>query len=233
MSLNPFATVKSYSEILTKIATWTFFVSLAVTVVLRLRWPLIDTALGMLSPKIPIAGVELPLGTLAPAFAMALISRVTKLHDRLSDVLGIRRRFDRQEILLPLAAMSGAMLTPAQLERIDAERNNLMGQVYYAYASSDPSKSKIDPHYVTMALDQWSWYWILLEALFIIGCGGAVLYLIGDHIVGGAAAWLVVIGLGVLQWIRSSCRGYAADEIREILKVAGAQAAIQSVFSAL
>lgn len=233
MSLNPFLTVKSYSEMLTKVATWTFFVSLAVTVVLRVRWPLIDAGLGTLSPQIPVAGVELPLGTLAPAFVMALISRVVKLHDRLSDLLGIRRRFDRQEILLPLAAMSGAILTPTQVERIDAARNNLMGQIFYAYASSDPSKSKIDPHYVTMALDQWSWYWILLEALFVIGCGGAVLFLVGDHLVGGAAAWLVVVGLGTLQLIRSSCRGYAADEIREILKVPGARATIQGVFNAL
>jgi len=233
MSLNPFATVKSYSAMLTKIATWTFFVALGVTVVLRVRWPLIDTALGKLGPKVPIAGVEFPLGTLVPAFAMALISRVTKLHDRLSDLLGIRRRFDRGEILLPLAAMSGAVLTLDQVEGIDAVRNNLMRQVFYAYASSDPSKSKIDTHYVTMALDQWTWYWIVLEALFVVGLSGAVLFLVGDHLAGGAAAWIVVAGFGVLQWIRTSCSQYATDEIREILKVDGAREAIRSVFSAL
>lgn len=233
MSLNPFATVGNYPAMLTKIATWTFFVSLGATAVLRLRLPAVEGALGFFSFAIPVAGIEFPVGTLVPAFAMALISRVAKLHDRLSDLTGIRRRFDRQEILLPLASASGAELTLDQLGRLDANRNNLMGQAFYRFVSSDSSKSKIDTHYVTMALDQWSWYWVVLEALFVVGVAGGVLYVFGDYRLGGLAAWIILGGTALLQWIRSSCSEYAADEIREILKVDGARTAIRSAFGAL
>lgn len=74
---------------------------------------------------------------------------------------------------------------------------------------------------------------MLLEALFVVALAGAVLYLSGDYWLGGLAAWVVLAGIACLQWIRSSCSGYAADEIREILKVDGAQAAIRSAFFAL
>lgn len=156
MSLNPFTTVGNYSAMLNKIAAWTFFVSLGAIWLVRSRLPCVNAVLGTMSFQIPVAGVDLPLGTLAPAFGIALISRVTKLHDRLSDLLGIRRRFDRQEILLPLASACGTTLSSDQLLRIDEKRSDLMGRVFYAYASTDSSKSKVDSHYVTMALDQWS-----------------------------------------------------------------------------
>lgn len=137
MSLNPFATLGDYPAMLNKIATWTFFISLAATAVVRLRLPAIDAALGTFGFNVSVAGIELPLGMILPAFGMALVSRVIKLHDRLSDLFGIRRRFDRQEILLPLASASGAALTPTQLDRVDASGSDLMGKVFYAYVSSD------------------------------------------------------------------------------------------------
>src|SRR6266487_2912905 len=129
MSLNPFATVGDYPAMLNKIAWWTFFTSLLATLLVRWRLPVIDAALEAVSfgVKVPVAGNMFSLGSLIPAFTMALVSRVSKLHDRLSDLLGIRKRFDRQEILLPMAAASGATLTPDQLQKIDAHRNNLMG----------------------------------------------------------------------------------------------------------
>jgi hypothetical protein len=129
--------------------------------------------------------------------------------------------------------MSGATLTLDQLAKLDARRNDLMGQVFYAYASSDLAKCKIDTHNVTMALDQWSWYWIGLEAMMIVGLSGAAFYLIGDYFASGTAAWVVVAGLGALHWIRTSCRRYALDQIHLILKVNGAKDAIRQAFSAL
>jgi hypothetical protein len=164
---------------------------------------------------------------------MAFISRLFKLHDRVSDALGIRRRFDRTEILLPMAAASGASLTVDQIEQFGAERGALMGKVFYKYASSDDKKTQIDVHYVTMALDQWSWYWVILEALLVVGLGGVISILVGRRGLGLIAAGIVLAGIGLLQVVRSTCAKYARDEIREILKVKGAPAAVRNVFNAL
>ena len=233
MSLNPFSTVSDYAGMLNKIATWTFFVSVGAVVFLRWRLPMIDATLGVFTLKIPVEGLHLPIGTVAPALVLALLSRVIKLHDRLSDLLGIRARFERQEILMPLALASGATLTTSQLAKIDMHRKDLMGNAFYAYASSNPAKSKIDPHYVIMALDQWSWYWVILEALFICGIVASVLFVGRDYRVAALAISVALIGVGVLQALRHTCRRYALDEIREILKVDGAGAAIKTTFIAL
>jgi hypothetical protein len=233
MSLNPFETVHNYSEMLNKIAVYTFAVSLAMVIFMRSQSPEVDRALSSMTFAIPVGGLSLPLGTIVPAFVMAFISRVFKLHDRISDVLGIRRRFDRTEILLPMAVASGANLTVDQIDKFGAERGALMGKVFYKYASSDERKTQIDVHYVTMALDQWSWYWVILEALFVVGMGGLILTVVGRRGLGVIAAFVVLGGIGLLQVIRSTCAKYACDEMREILKVKGAQSAIRNAFNAL
>jgi hypothetical protein len=233
MSLNPFATVGTYSEMLNKIATWTFVAALVATALVRARVPQVDTALGVFSFKVPVAGMDFPLGTLLPAFGLAVLSRVAKLHDRLSDLFGIRRRFDRQEILLPMALSVGASLTPDQIEKLETNRRGLMGEVFYRFVSSDKSKSQIDSHYVTMALDQWSWYWVVLEVAFVIALAGVILFAGHDYFDATLAAWMVVLLIAVLQAIRASCVRYARAEIREILKVKDAPDLIRASFRAL
>lgn len=233
MGLNPFAPVSSYAEMLSKIAIWTFASSLGATVTLRWNCPEIDAFLGRLAVPVPIEDLNIPLGTALPAFAMALVSRIFKLHDRLSDVLGIRRRFDRQEILIPLAAATGSSLTVEQIQKVDSRRDELMGRVFYKYASSSADTSKIDVHYVILALDQWSWYWVVLEALFVMAISGGLLFFYGGAKLAVVAAWAVTAGIGLLQLIRGSCAKYAADEIREILRIDGASAEIRKAFVAL
>ena len=233
MSLNPFETVHNYSEMLNKIAVYTFAGSLAVVIFMRSQSPEVDKALSSMTFAIPVGGLSLPLGTIVPAFVMAFVSRVFKLHDRISDVLGIRRRFDRTEILLPMAAASGASLTMDQIEKFGQERGALMGKVFYKYASSDDKKTQIDVHYVTMALDQWSWYWVILEALLVVGIGGLILTFLGRRGIGVITAGVVLGGIGLLQVIRNICAKYVRDEIREILKVKGAQSSIRNAFNAL
>jgi hypothetical protein len=233
MSLNPFETVQNYSAMLNKIAVYTFCVALATVLLMRNQSQVVNDALAAMSFAIPLGSLTVPVGTLLPAFGMAFMSRVFKLHDRLSDVLGIRRRFDRTEILLPLAAASGATLSIDQIESIAKERNNLMGKVFYKFASSDEKKTKIDSHYVAMALDQWSWYWVVLEAMFVVAAGGVILLVLGHRGMAVMAAGVVFAGMALLEMIREFCAKYARDEIREILKVKGAPSEIRNAFNAL
>src|SRR5207249_3941140 len=125
-----------------------------------------------------------------PAFLVALLFRIFKMHDRLSDVFGIRKRFDLDEILAPLSKGAGVPFTKPMRARATSRRDSLMASVFYAYASGTEGKAKIDPHLVTMALDQWSWFWILAEAVFVMVATGVALLIAGRY---KAAMWVFII----------------------------------------
>src|SRR5262249_16958565 len=119
MGFNPFASVCDYPGMLNKIATYTFFVTLLVVWFLRMEIPQVATVLSNLTLHVPLAsGLTLPLGTVLPAFVGAFLSRVLKLHDRLSDMLRLRQRFDVAAILLPLAVGSGTALGIGMVRKI-------------------------------------------------------------------------------------------------------------------
>ena len=101
------------------------------------------------------------------ALLVALFTRAVKLHDLVSDVLGIRRRFDCNYILFPLAALVGENLSSRQKEAATAARSNLMRQVFYRYASSRADSPLVDKHEIEYALDQWSWFWVCVEAIVL------------------------------------------------------------------
>ena len=92
MSFNPFSSVGDYPGMLNKVATYTFFVALLLVWFVRSEIRDLDEPLSKLTLPIPIAsGLNIPLGTVLPAFVIAFLSRVLKLHDRISDVLRIRQ----------------------------------------------------------------------------------------------------------------------------------------------
>ncbi|MBZ5618797.1 MAG: hypothetical protein LAQ69_08755 [Acidobacteriia bacterium] len=153
---------------LNKIASVTFFVSIAALGLLSWQAPVLGALLPAWRVKIPQTDAEIPVAVLVGALVVAGVSRLIKLHDRLSDLFGIRRRFDVHCILLPMAAASGAALPLDQQETVRNRRKVLMTKLFYQYASSSPRKSVIEQHAITMALDQWSWYWILVEASLLL-----------------------------------------------------------------
>lgn len=167
MSLNPFATVSDYPSMLNKIATYTFFVSLLAAGIIMWQIPDLGNALPNLPVKIPDTGLKIPMTIVLASFAIAFVSRAVKLHDRLSDLFGIRKQFDILYILVPMALVAGTPLSLEQQEKIRERRHVLMNNVFYKYASSSPGKTQIEQHAVTMALDQWTWYWICVEAMCI------------------------------------------------------------------
>lgn len=118
MSLNPLATVSDYPSMLNKIAVFTFFVSLLAAGIITWQVPALKNMLPSLAVKIPETDLEVPVTILLAALVFALISRVVKLHDRLSDLFGIRKRFDVLEILVPMAFAAGTPLSLAQQEKI-------------------------------------------------------------------------------------------------------------------
>src|ERR1039457_1184872 len=73
------------------------------------------------SGQVDIEIVKVKLGYVLPALIVAVAFRIFKAHDRISDIFGIRRNFDVQEILVPLA---GEANFPVNLERLASLQRN-------------------------------------------------------------------------------------------------------------
>jgi hypothetical protein len=234
MSLNPFASVDNYAaSMLNKIGVFSFFALLGAIALLRSYLPSLDAILASLSPEIEVAGIKVGAGTVIPAILLALMSRMFKLHDRLSDLLGIRRRFDQEAILLPMALASGATLSIEQVRRLRERRREFMGLVFYKYVSSTKDKAEIDRHAITIALDQWAWYWILLEACFFALVTSIVLIIVG-HL--APAVWLLLAILtaqGLLLMSRGLSVGFALDEVALVLSERDRREDIARAFRAI
>lgn len=233
MSFNPFKAVGDYPKMLNKIAASTFFVAIGFTALLSSQFTSVRCLLEPLSIPISISGVSLPLGILLPALLVAILSRIFKLHDRISDVLNIRQRFDVGEILFPLAMGSGASLSVDQVRKIKKDREPMMYKVFYKYASSSPGKAIIETHYITMALDQWCWYWMVLEATFLSLVLAVTFLATARSPLAAIFLAVVLVAVGVLQLIRQLCSDYALQEVEAIVQEPNRRQAVAKEFNAL
>jgi hypothetical protein len=213
---NPFVTVKSYGAMLNQIAISTFAIALALVSLFRHLIPSIDKALSPFSFAIPLWNLNFPLATVAIAGAIAFTARIFKMHDIVSDLMGIRQRFDVSQILYPLALTSGAIVNGRKLRRIEEMRSDLMNETFYKYASSDATRTVIDRHLVEMALDMWRWYWACLEAIVLLIPSSALLLLYSPTKWGGGLATAVIVILFGMTFIRGHCADYARDEVAAI-----------------
>ena len=233
MSLNPFASVSDYPGMLKKIAVCLFVASLVLTVLLRSKVTALDNALAPYTFLIPILGFNLPLGTVFPAFAVTLASHILQLHDHISNVLGIRHRFDILAILFPLAIGSGASLDSHAVPKIRANRKRLMNDTFYPYASSSPNEAVIGSHYITMALDQWCWYWIVLDVSFITIIAAGILFFAKSFAWSSILLLLVISSFALLQFVRKHCEKYAFQQVELILADPKRKSSIRETFDAL
>ncbi len=91
--------------------------------------------------------------------AVAVVCRIIKLHDRVSDLFFIRQVFDTHHILFPMAQETKSNI---QSGIIKSNRVELMYKVFYSYAGY--SSPKIDSHLVRSGLDTWGWLWVMVES---------------------------------------------------------------------
>ena len=193
------------------------------------KYPRIHT--GLQSAAIPIAGVQLPWLVVAAAGSYTLFVRILKLHDRISDAFQIRRSFDVFHILLPLALGAGVSLDPLQVETVIQKRPQLMRAAFYAYATS--TNPQIDRHEITMALDQWSWYWACLEGAFAAGVGAIVFATQAGFRTAFILSVVIAALLTVSRPLYSSCTRHALSQVEAILTDPVRTAAIAREFRAI
>jgi hypothetical protein len=230
----PKLTVSDYSEMLRKLSTVAFLVTLASVSFLRSQVTAVDQFLGRfdVAPQIGVFSVPIPFGTLVLAGIVAVLTESTKLHDKISQLLGIRTVFDVRWILVPMALLSGATVDRNRFHRITADRKRLMNDVFYRYASS-AKKAVIDSHLVVQALTAWSWYWICVESLVILTVTAAVFALFGKWSAATLVLAVMLVMLLLMRVFRAEASNYAEAEVSEILADNDRRQAVKSVLDAL
>jgi len=226
--------VRNYPEMLKKIFWWDFIVVSAALWFLEQNTPFLNDTLSRLtvSLKTPAFVIDFP-GFVIPAIILAIVSKVWKFHDRLSDVLGIRQRFDLFHVLMPLAKNSRYDLTEAQVRWIMGSkrlRKLLMSVVFYKYASSGEGAAVIDRHYIEQALDQWSWYWVFLDAAFVsmITMLVSIFFIPFFYFLIPLAA--LVLCCLMLVTVKRLCVTYAESEVDQILNDEKRKSEIKEAF---
>lgn len=219
---------------LNRIFLFTLLSASIATWLLRTHFESLDDLLTFLDINVDLQFVKEVnlLGYLLPGAIVAFAARTIRLHDRISDTLGIRQRFDVHEIILPLAEQSGFPIGELSMDRLRAERRRLMGRIFYRYASStDP---KINKHLIYQALDWWSWYWVIVESVAVFIPAGIALLFSDPMWHGWAILGSCILAIvAALPFFRSHCVRYALDEVHEILSDDARKTEVQEAFRAL
>ena len=160
-----FLSVKNFQEMLIKLTFWHFIAALFCFYLLNKEVQFFtDVFDGLI---ITLWKIKFPVLLVIFAIVWAgFFSHVLKLHDRISDVFGIRSRYDQKYILLPLA--NGILDRPSkELKlKIKSQRHNAMSNMFYKFASSTDTEPLVGKHNIHQALTTFSWYWLLLEITF-------------------------------------------------------------------
>jgi len=212
---------------LAKIAIFTGVTAFLLTLLIGWHSPAIASTLDALNVDVKVWVFEkVKVGWVIPAFAIALISRIIKLHDRLSDAFRIRENFDLLEILVPLAGGVQVAVDSAMLSKVRQRRDSAMREMFFKYASS--LTPQIDGQLVISALDKWTWFWILLESVFVAFVATIVLIVLGGY---QAAAFLglgVLVGILLFRLVGPVCAPTAHAEVDAILQLPDAPGEIQA-----
>ena len=230
--MNIFGQPDSYSDMLERIFAFSIVTGLICTVVLSDASPALKDFLNSLKTAAdigPVKGIK-ALYVLIPLI-LAFFSRVVKLHDRISDLIGIRHGFDTRFILYPLATGSGTTLTDVLKRKIAKNRVKMMYAVFYPYASfRDP---KIDRQLVQTSADQWGWYWVFLESTFVFAVTTTILLFIGRNDHARICFMVILVELVFLLFLGFACRRNAKPQIDAILADGSRMSAIASEFQRL
>jgi len=224
----PFERPSNYSEMLNKIGLFTSIEAILLTILVGYSVPNVNAALGYFQIPVKIYEVNIPILYVVPGIAIAVVMRITRAHNLLSDVFRIRARFDLFRILIPLALAVGSHI---KLDDLEKERKLAMARTFYPYASfNEPAISK---ELVLSSIDSWTWYWVLLELVFLLGLTSVTL--IWFRAFESATYTLAGLSVGILifQTAFSVCGRKAKDQISEIVSVPERVTKIQADFAAI
>jgi hypothetical protein len=235
-----FSTTKNYGQALRRLASFAFYEIYLLTLIMR-SIPRVDSFFAGIEAWGPFGKVlglipnytDYNISGIAIGFAVAIFTHMFQFHERISDVMGIRRQFDHKHILVPMAIQVGTAITPAKDKKLRQQRDKLMHAVFYKYASSRNKDSIVDQHDIEHALNAWSWLWVFVEgAVYWIITAIVALLMDDKHlaIILASGSFLAVV---IATFQRLRLPGYARPQIETILNNQGANAEVRETFDAL
>ena len=153
--------------------------------------------------------LPIPGGFLFPALAVGMLTRVFRLHARISDWLGIRETFDIEVIMREFAMDLDLDVTSLTYDQLAENRHSIMRSTFYAFVSG--SHPAVDEQLIHQAL---------------VACGPIVQGLKPA----GVAAALAAFGLPA---VRRQCVRYAIAQVRAIADDPARAATVREVFAGL
>ena len=234
-SLNPLAPVTDYQSMLNRIFWFTSASALVTIWMLRQHNPALNSLLNQIDLQVELSGdktLPIPGGFLFPALAVGMLTRVFRLHARVSDWLGIRETFDIEVIMREFAMELDLDVTSLTYAQLAENRHSIMRSTFYAFVSG--SHPAVDEQLIRQALDAWSWFWVGIEATLVFTLAGLGLIASGAIVPGletaGAAAGLAAFGLPAM---RRQCARYAIAQVRVIADDPARSDTVREVFAAL
>lgn len=175
---------ESYSDMLKRIFAATLTAGIICTVAVARVSPAVRDFLDSWDAEVGIGILNSikALYVLIPLL-LAVLIRVFRVHDKVSDPLGLRRHFDIQHILKPLADGVGFPTDGTRWLEVRTNRDLLMRRTFFRYASF--KEPKIDGQLVRTAADQWAWFWCMIEPQVVLLITGIIFATI--------AAWIEVL----------------------------------------
>jgi hypothetical protein len=176
--------------------------------------------------------LPVPGGYLVPALTVGLLSRIFRLHSRVSDWLGIRECFDVDVIILEMADQVGIDVKQVAHTDLVKGRRSIMRDAFYRFVGG--SKPQIDSQLIEQALDAWSWLWIGIEATLLFALTGFALVAGGARLAGfeTLGGTLLAAGIG-LPILKSQCRRYAVAQVKAICNDARRADLVRAALSGL
>lgn len=207
---------KTYTAILNQIGGITLSVMCA-CVWLANQWA--PALLASTGPQIEVDSlkISIPAYPLLGAVILAGIFRLIKLHDRISDLFGIRKRYDYKHIIRPLFLGSKPGAPFPAPEKLHMKRREIMRATFYVY-TQESGDEVIDGHFVEMVWESLRWLWAIVEAIAVLIACSVLCLVLGE--LGAALKFgLLLMLLGSLYPVAAKYSArQTSNEVTEILR---------------
>jgi hypothetical protein len=221
-----------YSEILQRVFWFSMATGIVCTFFLAKVSPAVQDILDSVKTEVGFGPIKTAkaLYILFPA-VIALLSRIIKLHDRISDILRIRFVFDTRYYLFPLCEGANVTLTKSRKKKIKQTRNQSMYEVVYKYAGF--KNPVIDDQLVRTAADNWGWFWVLIESSFLFSFSALIFVVLKKWSYAQGVLWVILVELilALVQW--RACIRSAKPQVAAILSDPIRKKAIHAYFNSL
>lgn len=183
----------NYMEMVEKISKCVYTTSLFLLFMLSY----INKEFGEFLNKISF-GAEINLGGVS--FCMALFylplligisEHIFQVHDKISNVLGIRKAYDKNVIAYNIIERLG--LKKPSYDFDSKKVDKILTVAFYKYASS--TRPEIDSHLILLTLNGWCWFWVILDLAALLFAVGSIFLCLQWSIVNLISLELAIVSL--------------------------------------